>query len=92
MVQRPLTVNYKAIELGGIYRIDLLVDDLVIVELKSIDTIAPVHVAQVLTYLKLAQCPAGLLINFNVQRLMDGVRRVFLPRGDRGNEGRGGNG
>jgi len=89
VVQRPLAIKYKTIELGTVYRVDLVVDDLVVVEVKAVDALAPVHVAQVLTYLKLTGCPAGLLINFNVPRLMDGVRRVLLPRdgGDRGGNG-----
>ena len=54
---------------------DLLVEDAVIVELKCVDGLAPIHDAQLLTYLRLTGCPVGLLINFNVARLIDGVRR-----------------
>jgi GxxExxY protein len=58
------------------YRIDLLVEDLVVVEVKSVDYLLPVHQAQVLTYVRLMGSPAGLLINFNVPRLIDGVKRL----------------
>jgi GxxExxY protein len=61
------------------YRVDLIVEDVVVVELKSVETTLPVHRAQVLSYMKLTNCPAGLLINFNVPRLMDGVKRLVLP-------------
>jgi GxxExxY protein len=61
------------------YRVDLIVEDTVVVETKSVATLLKVHEAQVLTYMKLTDCPAGLLINFNVPRLMDGVRRLVLP-------------
>jgi GxxExxY protein len=62
------------------YRIDLLVEDLVVVEVKSVDRLLPVHQAQVITYMRLTDCPAGLLINFNVPKLIDGVKRLILPR------------
>ena len=74
-----MPVIYKAVRLGSIYRVDLIVEDLVVVEVKSVDALAPVHSAQVLTYLKLTGCPAGLLINFNAARLMDGVKRLINP-------------
>jgi iron complex transport system substrate-binding protein len=59
------------------YRIDLLVEGVVVVEMKSVEHLLPVHQAQVLTYMRLLDCPAGLLINFNVARLVDGVRRLI---------------
>ena len=62
------------------YRIDLIVEDIVVVEVKSIEQTLPVHKAQVLTYLLLTGCPAGLLINFNVAKLIDGVTRLLHPR------------
>lgn len=71
---------YKGIRLDSNYRVDLIVEECVIVEVKSVTEILPVHHAQVLTYLKLTTCPAGLLINFNVARLMDGVRRLLNTR------------
>jgi GxxExxY protein len=57
----------------------MLVDRRVIVELKSVEALAPIHEAQMLTYLRLMQCPVGLLINFNVQVLKDGIRRIINP-------------
>lgn len=79
IVQQPLPITYKATRLQATYRVDLIVEDLVIVEIKCVDIISPVHKAQVMTYLRLAGIPAGLLINFNVARLMDGVRRLINP-------------
>jgi GxxExxY protein len=76
VAQRPVPIFYKGLELDAKYRIDLLVGDRVIVELKSIDHVLPVHQAQVLTYMRLLNCPAGLLINFNVAKLVDGVKRL----------------
>jgi len=63
------------------YRIDLLVEDLVVVELKSVEAIAPVHQAQILSYLKLSGKSLGLLINFNVVHLKDGIRRFVNGTG-----------
>ena len=60
------------------YRIDLLVEDKVVIEVKSVDVLNPVHQAQIMTYLKLSGCRVGLLINFNVQFLKEGMRRVIL--------------
>lgn len=76
--QVPLPVEYKGTRIECGYRIDLLVDDAVIVELKSVDQLVPVHEAQLLTYMKLARIHTGLLINFNQQRLVDGLRRFKL--------------
>ena len=61
-------------------RADLIVDDVVVVEVKSVAAILPIHEAQLLTYMRLANCPVGLIINFNVPRLVDGVRRKVNPR------------
>ncbi len=74
--QKPLPVIYKNVRLDCGYRIDLLVEDLVIVELKAIECITPIHHAQVLSYLKLSGLSVGLLINFNVSILTNGVRRI----------------
>ncbi len=71
-------VNYKGIKLDCGYRIDLIVGDLVVVELKSVDRILGIHEAQLLTYLRLANKRVGLLINFNVPVLRDGIRRRVL--------------
>lgn len=76
--QKPLPVVYHDVHLDCGYRLDLLVDGLVIVEIKSIDSFAPIHKAQLLSYLRLSGCKVGLLINFNVKMLKDGVQRVVL--------------
>ena len=73
--QVPLPVIYEGVKLDIGYRIDLLVEDLVVVELKSMDAIAPIHQVQVLSYLKLSGKSIGLLINFNVVHLKDGIKR-----------------
>ena len=73
--QIPVPVVFKNIKLECGYRIDLLVENLVIVELKSVDEFAPVPDAQILTYMKFANKDIGLLINFNVELLKDGIRR-----------------
>ena len=79
--QVGLPVFYDGVKLDLGYRIDLLVEDLVVVELKSIDAIAPVHQAQILSYLKLSGKSLGLLINFNVVHLKDGIRRFVNGTG-----------
>jgi GxxExxY protein len=76
--QRPLRVEYKGIRLGCGYRLDLLVAGSVVVEVKSVLAIEPVHEAQLLTYLRLGGWKVGLLINFNVAVLKDGIRRKIL--------------
>ena len=74
--QVPLPLNYKGIDIDCSYRLDSLVEDKVIVELKSIEGLEPIHEAQMLTYLKLRNAWLGLIINFNVMMLKDGVRRL----------------
>jgi GxxExxY protein len=74
--QKTLPVRYGEIFVDAGYRIDLLVDDLVIVEVKSVRELAPIHHAQLLTYLKLSDRNLGLLLNFNVQRLKEGIKRM----------------
>ena len=76
--QKGLPVVYKNVRLECGYRIDLLVDSRIVVELKAIEAIALVHEAIVLTYLRLSGCNIGLLINFNVAVLKDGIRRFRL--------------
>jgi len=76
--QVPLPINYKGVLIDCAYRIDLLVQDSLIVEIKSVDALCPIHYAQLLTYMKLADLQTGLLINFNVPRLIDGVKRFKL--------------
>jgi GxxExxY protein len=76
--QKPVPVIYKKITLNCGYRIDILVENVVIVELKSADSIIPVHVAQILSHMKLAGKDTGLLINFNVPVLKNGIKRFRL--------------
>jgi GxxExxY protein len=77
-VQKELPIKYKGIDLDCGYKIDLLIEDKLIVELKSVDVILPIHEAQLLTYMKLAGISTGLLINFNVRLLRDGIKRFVL--------------
>lgn len=72
-----LPIKYEKVILEVGYRIDLLVEDLLIVELKSVNQLAPIHKAQILTYLKLSGKSLGLLLNFNTVRLKDGIVRVI---------------
>lgn len=74
--QKPLPLVYKEVKLDIGYRVDLLVEKKVIVEIKSVDALNDVHLAQILTYLKLSDCRLGLLVNFNVTLIKNGVRRV----------------
>ena len=74
--QVPLPVLYKGVRLDCGYRIDLLVDDRIVVELKTVDKVLPVHEAQLVTYLKLYHRQIGLLMNFNVPVLKDGIKRM----------------
>jgi len=76
--QQDLPVKYKGVKLDCGYRIDLMVEDLVILELKSVDSLEPIHDAQLLTYLKLTGLKVGLLINFNVPVLKQGIKRLIL--------------
>jgi GxxExxY protein len=76
--QRGLPVVYKEVKLDYGYRLDLLVEGRVIVELKSVENLAPIHEAIILTYLRLSGHKTGLLINFNVTVLKDGVRRFIV--------------
>ena len=76
--QVALPISYKGLLIDCAYRIDLLIQDSLIVEIKSVDALRPVHSAQLLTYMRLAEIPTGLLINFNVSRLIDGVKRFRL--------------
>jgi GxxExxY protein len=74
--QKALPLVYEDIKLEIGYRIDLIIENKVVVEIKSVDTLNDVHLAQILTYIKLSQCKLGLLINFNVAFLKNGIRRV----------------
>lgn len=75
--EKPLPIVYKEIKLNHGYRIDLLVNDKIVIEVKSVDYIMDVHLAQVLTYLKLGKYQLGLLLNFNVTSLKSGIKRVI---------------
>jgi GxxExxY protein len=74
----PLPVVYDGVKLEAGYRLDMVVEDTVIVELKAVEALAPIHHAQVLSYLKLSGKPIGLLINFHVVHLKDGIKRLVL--------------
>lgn len=76
--QKPVPVMYKDIKLDYGYRIDILVEHTIVLELKSIDAINPVHIAQILTYMKFAEKQIGLLINFNVTVLKYGIKRFKI--------------
>ena len=84
--QLPLSMDYDGVKIHCVYRVDFLVEESVIVEVKAIKTIDPIHIAQTLTYMRLADCRLGLIINFNVTSLSDGIRRLVnnydgpLPR------------
>jgi GxxExxY protein len=77
VTQQRLPLVYKGMLLGAAYRLDLVVEDVVVVEVKSVAALEPVHDAQLLTYLNLSGRPAGLLINFNVAQLVRGIRRMI---------------
>jgi len=78
--QVPLPVAYKGVDLGTGYRVDFIVDDHLVVELKTVDRFLPIHDAQVMTYLRVLGMRQALLINFNVGRLVDGVRSILNTR------------
>lgn len=74
--QKPVPLIYEEVKLECAYRMDLFVENQIIVELKAVDTLHPIHTIQLLTYLRLSNHKLGLLINFNVQHLRDGIKRV----------------
>ena len=74
--QRPFPLTYKSLRVESAYRVDLLVEASVIVEVKALEQLLPVHQAQLLSYLRLAALPVGLLINFHVTSLRSGIRRI----------------
>ena len=76
--QVALPLIYMDVKLDAGYRIDLLVENQIVIEIKSVDAIADIHFSQILTYLKLSGCKLGLLVNFNVTHLKDGIKRVIL--------------
>ena len=75
-LEASLPVDYKGVKLDCGYRLDLVVDEHLIVELKAVDQVTGLHQAQLMTYMKLSKVSLGLLINFNVTRLVDGVKRM----------------
>ncbi|MDA3927731.1 MAG: GxxExxY protein [Prolixibacteraceae bacterium] len=75
--EKPLPLVYENVKLECGYRVELMVEDRIIVELKAVEELNDVHLEQVLTYLKLTDCRIGLLINFNVSQLLKGLRRVI---------------
>jgi GxxExxY protein len=77
-MQHALPVEYKGTKLDCGYRIDLLVDDAIIIELKSVEKLLPIHTAQLLTYMKLADISIGFLMNFNVKFMKQGIKRMVL--------------
>lgn len=77
-LQKVMPVEYKGVQIDCGYRLDLLVDGKLIIELKAVAAVEPIHEAQILTYLKLAKVKTGLLINFNVPQLRDGIKRFVL--------------
>jgi GxxExxY protein len=76
--EKTLPLIYEEVKLEAGYRIDLLVEKKLVVEIKSCDSITDIHFAQTLTYLRLANCRLGLLMNFNVLKLKDGIKRIIL--------------
>jgi GxxExxY protein len=74
--QQPLPIRYKGISLDSAYQMDIVVEESIILELKSVEKLLPIHDAQLLTYLKLSGISLGLLLNFNVTAMKDGVRRL----------------
>jgi GxxExxY protein len=75
--QKPLPLIYEEVKLEVGYRVDIIVENKLIVEVKSVEALNDVHLAQVLTYLKLSNCKLGLLINFNVTLIKNGIKRVI---------------
>jgi GxxExxY protein len=78
LIEYPLPVEYKAVKLDCGYRADFVVDGKMIIELKSVEKLIPIHEAQLLTYMKLAKVSVGLLMNFNVSHLRHGIKRMVL--------------
>lgn len=74
--QKPLPLIYEEVKLEIGYRLDLLVENKLIIEIKAVEALNDVHLAQILTYLKLSECKLGLLINFNVALIKNGIKRV----------------
>jgi GxxExxY protein len=78
VAEMPIGLSYKGVELDCGFRIDLLIEDSLVIELKTVDRLLPVHSAQLLTYMKLANLRVGLLMNFQARVLRDGIQRLVL--------------
>src|ERR1700749_1551570 len=76
--EKSLPLVFESVKLDIGYRVDLLIEQQVIVEIKAIESFTDVHIAQVLTYLKLSKCKVGLLLNFNVANMKQGIKRIIL--------------
>jgi len=76
-VEKPMPIVYKDISLNKGYRIDILIEDKIIIELKTVESFRDVHTAQVLTYMRLGGYRLGLLLNFNGNRMVDGIKRII---------------
>ena len=77
-IERPIPLNYKGVTISEGYRADLLVERQILVELKAVQALLPIHKAQLLTYMRLCDVEVGLLLNFNAQTLRQGLRRLIL--------------
>lgn len=80
--QRPISLEYQGIRLDDAFRADILVEDLLLIELKSVEKLAAVHAKQVVTYLRLLNLPIGLLLNFGGATFKEGAQRILNPRAD----------
>ena len=76
--QVELPISYKSMKIDAGYRLDILIPEQLLIELKAVDKLAPIHSAQLITYLKLSGIKTGLLINFNVTKLVDGIKRISV--------------
>jgi GxxExxY protein len=79
-MEKPLPLRFRSLTVDCAYRVDLLVENKVIVEVKAVDCLVPIYRTQMLTYLRLAECPIGLILNFNTQSLRYGIRRIVNKR------------
>jgi GxxExxY protein len=75
--QKPLPLVYEGVKIDCAYRADIIVNQMVIVEVKAMDDFAPIHIRQLLTYLRIANCPAGLIVNFGKTTMKEGIKRVL---------------
>jgi GxxExxY protein len=80
--QKPIAVRYKGAYVDCGYRVDVLVDGRILLELKAVERLLPIHASQLMTYMRLSGIPTGLLVNFHVRVLTNGLRRLWLPVGE----------